>query len=304
MKLTKIFCLVFLTLIILSPCRAQTPSSKTNDADQFFSTKNWSQAAKAYEDITRDDPSNALAWYRLGMSRLALNEVQMAIPALEKNVELKGNPMAMYNLACAHARLNQKEKALDWLSKAVASRLPLYVTIVNDPDLAAVKDDQRFQEILALHEKARRPCLSSPPARQFDFWVGEWDVFNTQGQKVGASVIQQVSEGCAVLENWRDAGGLSGKSINFYDPNDQKWYQYWMGSNGMPVRFAGTYTDGAMRYETEPSVVGGTRMVRRLTFFNLDANTVRQFAEQSTDDGKTWTVTYDFKYVRTNLNGK
>ena len=87
-----------------------------------------------------------------------------------------------------------------------------------------------------------------------------------------------------------------------YNPADveNKWYQYWMGSNGMPVRYAGIYTDGAMRYETEPSVTGGARMLQRLTFFNLDVNTVRQLAEQSTDDGKTWTVTYDFKYVRTN----
>ncbi|MEX1140403.1 MAG: hypothetical protein WEF53_13745 [Bacteroidota bacterium] len=36
----------------------------------------------------------------------------------------------------------------------------------------------------------------------------------------------------------------------------------------------------------------------RLTFFYTDANTVRQFAEQSVDEGNTWTVSYDFKYVR------
>jgi len=30
----------------------------------------------------------------------------------------------------------------------------------------------------------------------------------------------------------------------------------------------------------------------------VDENTVRQLAENSTDDGKTWKATYDFKYVR------
>jgi tetratricopeptide (TPR) repeat protein len=300
MKLINTICLIFLILFVISPCLAQTSASKTKDADQYFSAKNWSQAAEAYEEITREDPSNALAWYQLGMSRLALNQFEMAIPAFERNVELKGNPLAMYNIAGAYARLNQKEKALDWLFKAVSNRLPLYIAIVDNTDFATVGDDTRFKEIVALHDKARRPCMYSPPARRFDFWVGEWDVFTTQGQKVGTSLVQQISEGCAVLENWRSAGGLSGKSINFYDPNTQKWYQYWMGSNGMPVRYAGTYTDGAMRYETEPSVTGGARMLQRLTFFNLDANTVRQLAEQSRDDGKTWIVTYDFKYVRTN----
>ena len=38
----------------------------------------------------------------------------------------------------------------------------------------------------------------------------------------------------------------------------------------------------------------------RLTFFNVDANTVRQLAEQSDDDGQTWAVNYDYKYVRRN----
>ena len=53
-----------------------------------------------------------------------------------------------------------------------------------------------------------------------------------------------------------------------------------------------------MRYEGEPVASQGAQTLSRLTFFNLDANTVRQFAEQSWDDGKTWTVLYDFKYVR------
>jgi len=135
-------------------------------------------------------------------------------------------------------------------------------------------------------------------ARQFDFWVGEWDVFNPQGQKAGTSVIQQISAGCGVLENWRDAFGNEGKSINFYDPNTQKWYQYWIGASGGPSRFSGAYKDGAMKYEGESTTVNGVTSSSRLTFFNVDADTVRQFAERTADGGKTWTVTYDFKYVR------
>ena len=55
--------------------------------------------------------------------------------------------------------------------------------------------------------------------------------------------------------------------------------------------------NGAMRYEGEAQAAAG-KVRTRLTFFNLDPNTVRQLAEQSADDGKTWTTTYDFKYVR------
>lgn len=53
-----------------------------------------------------------------------------------------------------------------------------------------------------------------------------------------------------------------------------------------------------MRYEGETVGKDGKKTLLRLTFFNLDPNTVRQLAENSPDDGKTWTTVYDFKYVR------
>jgi hypothetical protein len=53
-----------------------------------------------------------------------------------------------------------------------------------------------------------------------------------------------------------------------------------------------------LRYIGESFVVNGKKIIPRLTFYNVDANTVRQFAESSDDDGKTWTTVYDFKYIR------
>jgi hypothetical protein len=37
---------------------------------------------------------------------------------------------------------------------------------------------------------------------------------------------------------------------------------------------------------------------RKLTFFNLGPHKVRQFSQRPSDDGKTWSVEYDFTYVR------
>jgi hypothetical protein len=51
------------------------------------------------------------------------------------------------------------------------------------------------------------------------------------------------------------------------------------------------YTDGIPQ-------AGGKVLQRRLRFYNLGADRVRQFSEGSTDDGKTWTVEYDFTYNR------
>lgn len=278
---------------------AQTrPSPKMIAADELFKAQKWAEAAKAYEEVVREETANARAWNQLGMSRVSLQQFEAAIKALQKTIDLTNNPIAMYNIACAYARLNQKEKAFEWLTKASGSRLPPSLDISQDKDLATLRDDPRFKELVTALDKKRRPCMYSPEARQFDFWIGEWDVFNLQGQKVGTNVIQRISEGCGVLENWTDGFGGEGKSLNFYDPRTGKWYQYWIGLDGVPTRFSGTYKDGALRYDGEPLTNNGVQNLSRLTFFNLDANTVRQFAEQSKDDGKTWSVLYDFKYVR------
>lgn len=146
----------------------------------------------------------------------------------------------------------------------------------------------------------KRPCLDSAEARQFDFWVGEWDVYDPGGNKAGVNVIERFADGCGVLENWTGTRSGTGKSVNFYDPRAGKWFQYWIGTDGNPQRYSGEYRDGALRFAGEPSTRNGKRFVSRLTFFSLDANTVRQLSERSEDDGKTWSVGYDFKYVRRN----
>ena len=143
-----------------------------------------------------------------------------------------------------------------------------------------------------------RPCMASAEARQFDFWVGEWDVQNAQGQKVGTSSIQMIEDGCIILENWTGARGGTGKSMNFYDAHLGKWRQIWVDSTGNVSEFSGVFKEGAMRFEGESYFRNRHKVLRRLTFFNQGADRVRQFSEQSVDDGKTWTVSYDFTYLR------
>jgi len=73
-----------------------------------------------------------------------------------------------------------------------------------------------------------KPC-SAAEYRQFDFWLGEWNVFNPDGKPAGQSRIEQISGGCAILENWSSGGGaFTGKSLNIYDRNDKQWHQSWV----------------------------------------------------------------------------
>ena len=295
--------IVALTITLLSFLNASAqqtqPSPAMGAANALAQSGKWTEAAAAYETLLKSEPQNANAWYQLGSARYQLKQYKESAAAFEENVELANNGFAMYNLACIYALMGDKPKAIEWLAKS-ADNPTMIKPAINfaDADLASVKDNPAFKAIEEKVDRAVHPCLYSDEAKQFDFFIGEWNAFNPQGRSVGSTVIQLIANGCGVLENWRDAFGNEGKSINFYDAADHKWHQYWMGSNGLPLRYSGVYRDGAIRYDGEPSVTNGVKTISRLTFFKLDENTVRQLAENSTDDGKTWQVGYDFKYLR------
>ena len=277
---------------------AQTPpSAKMKEANELYGQQKWQESAQAFSEVIKEEPNNGRAWYLLGMSLHSLGKYEQAIAAFEKNVAIAKNPSAMYNIACGYSRLKQKEKAFEWLEKALSGGAAQFVKLDSDVDLENIRADARFKKMSELADRKKRPCVYSSEARQFDFWVGDWDVFNLNGQKVGTNSIQMFADGCGVMENWTDTVGGSGKSINYYDASTQKWYQHWIGSGGGALRYAGDFKENAMRFEGE-TVNNGKKTWQRLTFFKIDENTVRQLSETSADEGKTWTVSYDFKYVK------
>ena len=278
------------------------PSPKMLAANELFKAQKFAEAASAYQEILQGEPQNGAAWYQLAMVRYSTKEYVPAAEAFEKNIALSNNPSAMFNLACVYSLMNNREKAVEWLTRAVNNPTAvLQLFNFNDPDLTNVKNDSRVKALAEKAERTIHPCKYSDEAKQFDFFIGEWEAFNPQGQKNGTSVIQSIADGCGILENWTDIFGSEGKSINFYDSTVKKWYQYWIGADGAPLRFSGAYRDNAVRYEGEPFEVNGKKFISRLTFFKIDDKTVRQLSENSPDEGKTWTTAYDLKYVRKSM---
>jgi len=150
----------------------------------------------------------------------------------------------------------------------------------------------------AAQEPAPTPC-AEPERRALDFWLGEWDVFNPQGQKAGVNRVEKILNGCALLENWTGSRGGSGKSLNFFNLSTRRWEQLWVADAGGVIKYTGDFKDGAMRFDQGEHIrPDGARRRSRMTLTPLDAARVRQLIEQSSDDGKTWTVWFDATYVR------
>jgi len=141
------------------------------------------------------------------------------------------------------------------------------------------------------------PCASRPEYKQFDFWIGEWEVKSGE-RTVGTSSIQKIVGGCIIFENYSQADGYQGKSLNFFDASLGKWRQTWVDRMGNVSEFSGEFKDTAMHLEGETHRADGTKILRRMTLFNLGPERVRQYSERSVDDGKTWSIAYDFTYFR------
>lgn len=150
----------------------------------------------------------------------------------------------------------------------------------------------------------RLPC-SSPQFRQFDFWIGEWDVFGKTGQKAGDSKISLILDSCIILEEWTSANmqqGLryAGKSFNTWNAATKEWQQTWVDNRGNTTAFThGKYEEKKIIFNTDPFPFSkDTIAVRRLTFFDLGKDKVRQLGEITKDKGATWVTEYDLEYRR------
>jgi hypothetical protein len=90
-------------------------------------------------------------------------------------------------------------------------------------------------------------ACKTPQHRQFDFWVGTWDVSLTgQDKLVARSVVENLYGGCVIRENWMPVSGTAGGSLNTYDSADGRWHQVWMDAANARVTFEGYFAEGQM----------------------------------------------------------
>jgi hypothetical protein len=139
---------------------------------------------------------------------------------------------------------------------------------------------------------AKQPPCQSPEHRQFDFWLGHWDVFTPDGKAAGENLIERVLGGCALRETWSGRGGFAGTSLNSFDAADGQWHQSWVDNQGGRLQLAGRRVGHTMELGS-----GGPQR-QRIRWTPQADGSVRQLWETSNDDGASWRVEFDGRYVR------
>ena len=131
------------------------------------------------------------------------------------------------------------------------------------------------------------PC-TRPEHRQFDFWIGDWQVHKPDGTFVGINRITREYGGCVIHERYATGKGYSGESLNSYDAARKVWHQTWVDDSGLLLTLEG-------RWDGKQMVLEGNR--QRITWTPDAAGGVRQLWEAADDKG-AWSVVFDGRYTR------
>ena len=132
--------------------------------------------------------------------------------------------------------------AMAELQRAQRGGLPMTsAQLDRNAHLASLKAHARWTDVVAAFTLASQPCKADPRYRQFDFWIGDWDVRTTGLPPTGPAARNNITleEGsCIVQEHWTALGGGTGQSYNLFDRSMGKWRQTWVDSNGGQMELA------------------------------------------------------------------
>jgi tetratricopeptide (TPR) repeat protein len=306
--MTRLTVLLLFGMVLLPTAWSQQPAVP-NDAevaaDRAYTARRWPEAETSYQQLTAAKPAKANFWYRLGIAARANKHYNLSLDALE-NAKTLGVPnglpvsLADYEIATTYAAKGELAKAFTALKASADAGFSQTNRIDSDEDWNTLRSRVEFLALAKQVHHNAAPC-DDPEFRQFDFWLGDWDVSSApNGLPAGTSHISREMSGCVVWENWTSAGSpYFGKSYNTYNVGLKRWEQYWVDNAAGNIFFYGNLKDNTMDYWADdvPQPTGG--MLRRhLQFTPLGPDKVRQFSQGSTDGGKTWQVQYDLIYTR------
>jgi hypothetical protein len=138
----------------------------------------------------------------------------------------------------------------------------------------------------------------TPAERQFDFWLGEWDVSWGEGQG-GTNRVDKILDGKVIREQFDGYPGapFRGLSLSVYDAQAAQWRQTWVDDQGNYWAFSGAFEDGRMTLSTEVTAEGKPVQLR-MVFYNIAADELDWNWERSEDGGQNWELRWCLHYTR------
>ena len=245
-------------------------------------------------------PQDAAGWFQVAVDAREAEDYKKAHDALGVAAEMEFSPVRIsFERARLYTLAKDPGKAVAELESIATTGFISVGFIVNDPILGSLKGNDGYDRIVADMSKLAYPCEHAEEFREFDFWIGEWIVHGPAGGLAGTNSITREERGCVLLEHWQNTAGGTGQSINYVDRISGEWVQIWNAEGGSQINIRGGMTDdGMLLTGTLHTISNDTTIPFRALWTLLPDGRVRQFFEQSTDNGETWTTWFEGFYTR------
>ena len=284
--------LVIISAFVVVAC-AVVPASKSS-ADVINSVM------ADFARLEKSGSEDGQAWFDLAQKARTSGNLDIASQAITRAENHQFSPA---RLGLEKARLNiaadDAEAAMANLQGVFDSGFASVGVLTQDAEINSLAGRVDYDELIEAMSIQAYPCRHQPGFSDFDFWIGEWDVAVANGAPAGTNSIQAAERGCVLIENWVNTAGGTGMSINYLDLATNEWVQVWNAEGGSQINVRGGLTDEGMAMEGTLHVVGsGTTLPFRALWTPLSDGRVRQYFEQSNDNGATWSPWFEGFYTR------
>lgn len=236
---------------------AAASAATLEEAAELFAARNWVAAARAYQQIVDREPASAFALFRLARTQAAMGDAESALQTLKA-----------------------------WIGAGGGS----YQAAITVPEFQALHSDDRFLALV----NPLQPCQAAE-YRQFDFWLGDWNVESPAAPGVvSRNRIVSINGGCTLHEQYTASSGYEGSSFSFYDATRKVWHQTWIDNQGAPLFLEGGFDGESMVLAT----TSNPQQINRISWTPLADGRVRQHWQSTTDDGVTWSTVFDGFYSK------
>ena len=147
-----------------------------------------------------------------------------------------------------------------------------------------------------------------PEGKQFDFWIGEWDLTWPAGQGEspagqpgrGHNSVKKILGNCIVQESFANsATQYRGMSVSAFQPKTGQWEQTWVDTEGNYLLFTGGFKDEVMELKSPPrKSPDGKTILSRMRFEKITPDSFDWTYQITEDDEKTWTTNWQIHYAR------
>lgn len=133
---------------------------------------------------------------------------------------------------------------------------------------------------------------------QFDFWVGDWKVYDTAGIEIGQNTIVQLQDNCVIQESWRSPNS-TGTSYNYFNLKDSTWNQVWIDNSGAHLELKGQAIENGMQLNSDwITHSSGTEYQNQIIWRKQDDGSVTQTWNIVNKEGKIINVVFRGVYRR------